>query len=234
MSDGAEGYTRALAEFAHDMRLGDAPDDMKHETRLGSKWIIPDVSYKHFPAVLYTNSMIHVAQELVREHGLDPGEITRIEARASRTAEESLPHDPSDYLEAWHNSAYTIAAGVYGVRPLRSWEEPRTFQRPDVLTLMRKVRFGPLREGEVTSTGNYWGRWAPVRVTIDAEGRTFEGGRDYHKLLDDEALVDKFRDNVFGIVSEQDTREIEQHCWALASLTKSRDLTSPLAAARAP
>lgn len=200
---------------------------------LGRRWVIPDVTYKHYPAVLYTNSIVYEIQRLVREHRLAPEEITGVEVRASRTEAPPL-HNPRHYLEAWHNSAYSVAAGVYDVRPLRSWEEPRNFQRPDLLAFMPKVRFATLRPGEVTTQGNYWERWAPTRVTIEARGQRFEGGCDYHVPLEDPALVAKFHENVGGLLSDQDAHNLEQACWDLARLPDLGELTAILGRARAP
>ncbi len=202
-------------------------------TELGKRWIIPDVTYKHYPAVLYTNSIIYEAQRLMREQKLTPDEITRVEVRASRT-EPPPPYNPSHYLEAWHNPAYSVAAGLYDVRPLRSWEEPRVFRRPDLLAFMKKVEFAEIREGEVTTKGNYWERWAPTRVTIEARGQKYEGGRDYHVPMDDAALAAKFQENVGGLLSAQDARELERTCWELERLHESSELTGILTRAERP
>jgi len=198
---------------------------------LGDHWVLPEVTYKYYPAVLYTNSIIYEAERLVREHGLKPDEIDRIEVRSARTrAGATRPH-PRHYLEAWGNSAYTISCGVLGVRPLRSWEEPKTFDRPDIGAMMKKIELKPLREGEVTSTGQQWERWAPTRVTIEARGQTFEGGRDYHVSMDDAALVAKFHDNVGGLLTDEAAHDLERAAWGLEGLPRIGELTTILAGA---
>jgi hypothetical protein len=99
---------------------------------------------------------------------------------------------------------------------------------------MKRIRFAPLREGEVTTKGSYWERWAPTRVTIQARGRTFEGGRDYHVPMDDAALVAKFQENVGGLISEQDAGDLERSCWNLERVSMSSQLTDVLGRARPP
>ncbi len=200
-------------------------------TGLGTDWVLPQVTYKHYPAVLYTNSIINEVQRLVREHGLTPDEIDRIEARSPRTASAPNRPVPRHYLEAWGNSAYTISAGVFDVRPLRAWEKPETFERQDIATFMGKIELKPLREGEVTSTGNYWERWAPIRVTIEARGQTIEGGRDYHLAMEDADVVAKFHDNVGGILTDEAARQLERYCWDLGKLPKIAALTTILTTA---
>ena len=203
---------------------------------LRRRWVLPEVSYKHYPAGLYNNSAIYEVQRLVREHHLAPDDIDRVEIRDSRTRSgpdrppRPLPHH---YLSAWGNAAYSIAAAVFDVRPLRSWEEPHIFERPDLLAFMQKIQFKPLREGEVTSTGNYWERWAPVRVTIEAHGQVAEGGRDHHLSMDDADLVAKFHDNAGGLLSDDAAHRLERACWELESLPRVRDLTIILAGADA-
>ncbi len=201
---------------------------------LGRHWVLPEVSYKLYPAGLYNSSAISEVQRLVREHELAPDEIERVEVRSTRTGSGATRPPPTHYLSAWGNAAYSIAAGVFDVHPLRSWEEPHIFQRPDILAFMQKVQFKPLRDGEVTSTGNYWERWAPVRVTIEARGQVVEGGRDYHPSLDDAGLVAKFHDNTGGLLIDDAAQRLERACWDLESLTRVRDLTVILAESDAP
>ncbi|HEY3117672.1 MAG TPA: MmgE/PrpD family protein, partial [Chloroflexota bacterium] len=129
--------------------------------RLGTHWVLPEVTYKHYPAVLYNNSIIYEVQQLMHDASLAPDAINRLEVRTFRRMAANRPL-PTQYLEAWGNAAYTIAAGVYDVRPLRSWLEPSTFSRADLLAFMKRIEFKGLRDGEVTSTGNYWERWAPT------------------------------------------------------------------------
>jgi hypothetical protein len=96
---------------------------------------------------------------------------------------------------------------------------------------MKKIEFKGLRDGEVTSTGNYWERWAPTRVTIEADGQFLEGGRDYHVPMDDPALVVKFHDNVGGMLSDEAAHQLERACWNLKGLGSIGDLTKILAGA---
>ena len=200
---------------------------------LGRRWVLPQVSYKHYPASLYNNSAIHEVQRLARENHLVPDEIERVEVRTSRSGSGPARPHPTHYLSAWGNSTYTLSAGVFDVRPRRSWEEPHIFQRPDILAFMQKVEFKPLRAGEVESTGKYWEGWAPVRVTLRARGQVLEGGRDHHPPLDDVALVAKFHDNVGGLLSDDAAHRLERACWDLQSLARGSDLTRILAEADA-
>lgn len=192
---------------------------------LGTTWMIGEVSYKPYPAVLYSNPIVEVVRQIARDNSLRPEEVEHIEVRSSRTGEGRGRSDIRHYLDAWLNIPYGIAAGLYDIRPRRTWMEPQNFQRPDLLAFRDKLDFAPLRPGEVTSTGNYWERWAPVRVTLQARGRSFQGGRDCLLTLDDQELVQKFYENVDGLLARADAEQMEKSCWDLGSLKSARALT---------
>ena len=203
--------------------------DWDHLTRnLGTHWTISEVSYKPYPVGLYTGPGIHAVRRLVQENGLRPEEIEGVEVRTTRTGEMPERKEISNSLEAWHNSAYTLAAGLFDVRPFRAWQEPQSFQRRDLTDFMERVEFGKLRDEELASTGNYWERWSPARVTIQARGRTFEGADDYLPGLDDAALTAKFKENVAGLIPDADAQQLAHLCWDLRSLSNTRELTECL------
>lgn len=192
---------------------------------LGTKWMIGEVSYKPYPAVLYANPVIEEALRMMRENGLTAADVDRIEVRSARTGEGRARQEIRHYLDAWLNTPYGIVAGLNDIRPRRAWMEPQNFQRPDLLAFRDKVDLKPLRAGEVTSTGNYWERWAPVRVTIEARGQTLEGGRDYLCMMDDAELVQKFYENVDGLMPRADAEQMEKQAWNLGALKSARELT---------
>jgi 2-methylcitrate dehydratase PrpD len=199
--------------------------DWDHFTRdLGSLWTIPEVSYKPYPVGLYSIPGIDLVRRMVREQSLRPEEIEAVEVRTHRAPETPPRPDVRHQLDAWLNPAYTMAAGVFDVRPLRSWQEPRAYGRADLLAFMPRISFGPLREGELTTTGNYWERWSPVRATIRARGTSFEGGTDYIPQMDDDQVVAKYRENVQELLRDEVAAEIERACWNLAEVKQAREI----------
>lgn len=198
-------------------------------SRLGTEWTIREVSYKPFPVTLYTNPGIVLARRIMRTHGLQPEEIEHVEVRTLRAGEGGQPsREVRHALDAWLNNAYTMAAGVFDVRPLRTWQEEPTFKRRDLLAFMEKTHFTRTRDGEVTTKGNYWERWSPVRVTIEARGQTFDDGDDYLPRFPDEELTAKFHENVSGFIAPSEAEAIERHCWNLLDLPGTRQLTGLL------
>ena len=199
---------------------------------LGEYWMTSEVSYKWFPANhSINNPTIAALQRLMREHELRPEEIKRLEVRRGTTAERP-PRPIRNQMDAWMVPAYTIAAGVFDIRPRRSWQEPETFRRRDLLEFMERISMGPLRPGEVETHGNYWEHFSPIRVTVHARGQTFEGAQDHMPAMDDDLVLAKFRDNLVGLISDEKTAEIERQVWALESLNSVRPLAALLGEAR--
>ncbi len=203
--------------------------DWEHLVKnLGTDWTIREVSYKPFPVSLYTNPGIVTARRVAAENGLRPDEIEHVQIRTTRAGDTPEKTQLRHSLDAWDNANYTMAAGLFDVRPLRSWQEPQTYQRKDLIDFMKKVEITRMREGELTSTGNYWERWSPVRVTIKARGQTFEGADDFLPMIDDEGLKAKFHENVAGFIPESRARQLEDACWNLPGLQRARELVDLL------
>jgi 2-methylcitrate dehydratase PrpD len=196
---------------------------------LGSYWTIPETWYKRYPAILYTGPGIELARQLVRENDVPLGAIEHLEVHTTRTNEVQMGKEVRDAMDAWTSYAYNVAAGLYDVWPRRSWHEPEAYGRPDILALANKVNVRPLAPGELSTSGNYWQGWCPLRVTLQAGGRTYEGARDELMKMDDAELVAKFRDNVGGLLDEGAVQRLEAACWSLGEMKSARELTGLLA-----
>jgi 2-methylcitrate dehydratase PrpD len=195
---------------------------------LGSHWVIGEVAYKWFPTNhSVSNPTICLIQSMMREHGLRPEEVEHVEVRRGRSAEPPPP-TIRNQMEAWMVPHYPIAAGIYGARPRRTWQEPETFQRADLLAMMQKVDVKPLRPGEVTTSGNYWEHFSPIRATIQARGQSFEGAQDYMPPTEDATLITKFHENVEGFLPPSNAALIEQQCWKLGTLESAREIGAAL------
>jgi 2-methylcitrate dehydratase PrpD len=163
---------------------------------------------------------------MVREHNLKPEQITGVEVRLpNRGGEEPARHELNSPIAAWHDLAYNVAVAIFDVHPWRAWQEASTYTRPDVLALRAKVRFGSIRDDENMPKGNYWEGWAPARITIEANGRTYEGANDSLRRLSDDEVRDKYRENVSGLLPQADAAALEQACLDLMDLRSARDLT---------
>jgi len=228
------GFTGDLEVLEGDIgfwRFAGAPGcDWETLTRgLGTEWVTREVAYKWYPSNHSVNNpTISLLQSMMREHGMRPDEIEHIEVRRGRSSEPP-PAEIHNQMDAWIVPHYAIAARVYDVRPRRAWQQPETYQRADLAAFMQRIDLQPLREGEVTTSGNYWEHFSPIRAIIRARGQTFEGAQDHMPPTDDATLTAKFHENVEGFVSDEAARRIEAACWNLESLSSARELTEGLA-----
>ncbi len=212
-------------EFGFWRFVGALGCDWEHLTRdLGSYWTIPETWFKVYPVILYTNPGVALTRQIVREHNISLDAIEHVEIATNRTNEVQAGKEILDAMDAWTSYPYNVAVGLFDVRPWRNWQVPETYRRSDVLDLMRKVDLRPLQAAEVSTMGNYWEGWCPVRAEIKAGGRTYDGAMDYLPLLPDDALNAKFRENVGGMLPDDQARELERSCWDLASLKSAREL----------
>jgi 2-methylcitrate dehydratase PrpD len=195
---------------------------------LGSMWTIDQVWYKPYPVALPLNATLDMVRQIVREHNLNPKDITRIEIRTERQMRQPDRPVLRNSLDAWLDRAYNIAVAAFDVHPWRAWQEPRSYQNEAILALARKVEFGAMRDGEVGEPGNYWQGWAPARATIELGGQSYAGSVDYLRKLGDRELSDKFQENVGGLMDARAAAQLEQRCWDVAKLQTTRELTDLL------
>jgi hypothetical protein len=137
-------------------------------------------------------------------------------------------------MDAWTSYPYTTAAALYDVSPKRSWHEPGTYRRADLLTLAERVEVGRPRPDEIQGTGNYWEGWCPVRATMWAAGHEMTGAQDLLLKLDDAELGRKFQENAAGLMAADPAGRLEEACWNVGALASARELGRLLASARVP
>jgi len=227
------GFTGDLEVLEGDLgfwRFVGAPgcdwDELTHE--LGSHWTAAEVWYKPYPSALNMVSALQLLTRMVEEHKIEPRAIERVEIHSGRGTEQQWPADSLDPVNIWRCLPYLASAAISGIRPYRSWQEPETFRRPDLLSLMDRIEMLPFGDGERPDSGSYAGGWSPVRITIQAGGRRFEGSQDYRVRMTDAELRAKFRDNSGGLLSEADAQAIEGLCLNPQENWRARDLAKLL------
>jgi len=169
--------------------------------QLGTRWTIREMHYKPFPALLTMIPAIQVIRKILEDHQLHTEDVESIEIRLDRQIGFSVPEVPESPLQAQLNEAYTVAAGVLDLRPYRDWYTPHSYRSQAVLALARRISFVPFAPGEIHASANYWEGWSPVRVSVSAARRAFDGAQDFLTPMTDEQITSKFHENVSGFVS---------------------------------
>jgi 2-methylcitrate dehydratase PrpD len=192
---------------------------------LAQTWTTPETWFKRYPVILYTTPGLDLVRRLKAEHDLRLDEIEQVEIRALRTNPVQLGNEVGNEMDAWTKYAYNAAAALADVHPWRAWQQPETYTRQDLLDLAARIDLKPLGRDELSTEGNYWEGWSPVRATLRARGQTIDGGQDMLPRLDDAELSRKFRENVTGLLPNVEA--LEQACWDLTSVS-ARELAALL------
>ncbi len=86
---------------------------------LGDTWLVPDIFFKPYPANHFTHAGIDAAIRL-REHGVRPEDITRIELRVAAAPHRTIgapidvKRNPETGYMAQFSGPYTVVAGLLG------------------------------------------------------------------------------------------------------------------------
>ncbi|HZM47495.1 MAG TPA: MmgE/PrpD family protein [Burkholderiales bacterium] len=103
--EGPYGYFNAFSE----------PTDIAKLTEgLGKKWIIQPASHKAFAAHVTQQAVVQAIQDLKREHGFDPGSITRVTIKgAHRILEDRhTVRDPVTVMGGQYSLPFTAAVAL--------------------------------------------------------------------------------------------------------------------------
>ena len=168
--------------------------------QLGTRWSLREMHYKPFPALLTLIPAIQVIRTIFAEHALQIEDVEAIEIRVDRQIGFTVPEVPETSLQAALNEPYTVAAGVFDVRPYRAWYEPRFYRDQALLDLARKISLLAFSPGEVPAQANYWEGWSPVKVTVRTTAGSFQGAQQFLTQMTDAEMATKFHENVGGLL----------------------------------
>jgi 2-methylcitrate dehydratase PrpD len=222
------GFTGDLEVLDGDLgfwRFVGAPGcDWDELTRdLGRQWIAGEVWYKPWPSALNMVSALQLLARLAEENKIEPRAIERLEIHSGSGAGRQWTADSLDPVNIWRSLPYLASAVLSGVRPYRTWQEPETFRRPDLIALMNRIEMLPL-ETERAGGGSYADGWSPVHISIHADGQHFEGSQDFRARMTDAELRAKFRDNTRELLGIAEGETIAALCLGSETDWRAREL----------
>ncbi|PWJ02450.1 MmgE/PrpD family protein [Streptomyces sp. NWU49] len=182
---------------------------------LGTRWDFPaQHSYKLYPHCRILHAPLDALIEIVETHDIRPQEIESIRVWGEGWVMEPvwLSREVEHVHDAQFSIAHGIAVGAHRITPGRGWQDPDLVFGSSVRTLMDKVTYEPHPDYVTALESNPAAR--PTRVEVTARGTTHTAERSFPKgspspdpatyaTTDD--LVDKFRHNASGVLSEADT-----------------------------
>jgi 2-methylcitrate dehydratase PrpD len=186
--DGPQGYLAAMDSEQPASALAQAVAD------LGSRWEIDQtgITVKLYPSCAATHPPLDALLDLVRRHGITPGDVEAIAVEVDTMTPRLLIHErPATGLEAKFSMPFCAAAAVvYGHPTVDTFDEVH-IRDARVQALMPKVsmRINPAFDAAANLSQ------AHVSVQLK-DGRTVsrhaDGARGYPGRLSDEELAAKF------------------------------------------
>jgi 2-methylcitrate dehydratase PrpD len=172
----ADGFTASVGAFEHKqgfLTVFNGAGNFNAEAILtgwGEPWDIvhPGVAIKQYPCCGSTHPAVDAMLMLVREHGLTPANVQRIDSwtHPRRLAHTNRP-DPQSELDAKFSVQYCLARGLVSGRVAIEHFEGDSYRDPAVQAVLKRVHAAPHPEMSM-DTFEHFG--AEVRVTM-ADGR---------------------------------------------------------------
>jgi 2-methylcitrate dehydratase len=185
---------------------------------LGQTFIITNCSYKAFPTEALTHQPISATLTVCRDHHLTDEDVAEILIETTTRGADILS-DPSKYKPetketADHSLPYVIAVAVVDGNVLPEAFSEQRLKDPRIWALLPKIKV--IADPEIDQLFPQVKR---ARVTITTNGGEKHSAQtDFAKgspqdPLTDQDLLDKFRANAQGIVSDSRMDDIIQATW---------------------
>jgi 2-methylcitrate dehydratase PrpD len=148
--------------------------------KLGRPWTFrsPGISIKPHPSGSLTHPGMTEMLRLIREHRLRAQDIERVDVGANRNMPNALIHHrPADHLQAKFSMEFCMAALLlYGKAGLNEFTD-EVVRRPEVRSLIERVRFGVHPEAEKAG----YNKMTTILAIYLKDGRTIHGRADFGK-----------------------------------------------------
>ncbi|MCZ2499116.1 MmgE/PrpD family protein [Xylophilus sp. Kf1] len=167
--EGAQGMAAGMSTDADPARLTD---------RLGSRWALPETSFKFHASCRHTHPAADALQQVMRAHRLRPEDIAEVTARVHQGAIDVL--GPVVDPRTVHQSKFSMGTvlGLVGVFDRASLADfDAHFQDPRVVAVRDRTRMALDEEVDTAYPGRWIGK-VEVRTT---DGRTLHGRVDEPK-----------------------------------------------------
>jgi 2-methylcitrate dehydratase PrpD len=211
---------------------------------LGSKWYIPEASFKLYPCCRWIHIPLDLTKKIMHEQKLrfeDIDEVTlRVNPFIKRVAAVGMPEDG---INAQFSLGYNLALLCLGVEPSGEWQTTKWLKNKKVEAFIKRVSIedDPDAAGIINETKpEHLGfRKTSASVTIKAKGNIFSERGEYAKgdpwteetRLSDEELINKFKRFTIGLSSaskswEQKVERMIDLIFNLERINNLNDLTS--------
>jgi len=202
---------------------------------LGSRWEAGRVGYKPYAANGSCHPAIEIIQELIAAEGITPGDIERVEVRASTAtvAHVGWAYQPGSVTTAQMNLPYIVAVALTDGEVFTEQFQPDRIADPALVELSRRVSVRADPGIDAQGPSHRHATRIAVRLT---DGRVLEREKLYARgsarapLTDDEVRA-KYRRLAGTVLGDRQVALIERLTDDLAGLDSSEPLSAALAPA---
>lgn len=216
--DDADGFHRALGS--------ECADPAAMTRGLGERWLITEAGFKRYPSGTHNQQAIHLTEQLVRAHRIDPDRIRSIRVgRAIATSHAFANTAPANDVAAQFSLPFALAATALGFRP-REWHAKVTDGRLRALAARVKLveDVDAVRAYAACSPETQRSPWSlRTKMRIEAAEGCFERWSEYGEVSGEE-VADKFRHHCEDTLNDRQVTEIIDAVAQLERLADVRQL----------
>jgi 2-methylcitrate dehydratase PrpD len=235
----AEGFTGNANALEHHQGFFEVFNGAGHYDidrilqKWGSPWEIemPGIAIKQYPCCLSTQSAADLMLALVREHDIDPSQVTEIRSRTSpRRLEHTNRPQPRSALDAKLSIQYVLACSVVDRGVGLQHFEDDSFASAPVHDIMQRVHAAPFGPGEGAEMG------AAITISLN-DGSSISGtierpvGHTAGQPIGEAPLAAKFTACTRHVFTPEQTDDVMQAVRDFDALTDLRSFTMMLEAA---
>jgi 2-methylcitrate dehydratase PrpD len=181
---------------------------------LGEEWTFTrQAAFKPYPHCRVMHALFDGLIDIVETHDLRPEEIEAIDAWGESFVFQPtwVNEDIRNPRDAQFSMTHGLALAAHRFPPGRPWQTQEAVRTPSVLGLMERSTFHANPDYTEALASNPAARQSKVEVR--ARGQVFSAERSYPKgspspdestYMTDAELIEKFRRNVDGVLSEAD------------------------------
>ena len=175
--------------------------------QLGKKWLFTDILYKFYPCCSFFATQLDCFRGIIDKNNLMPEDIESVNVLSAPFFASPNPMEVTNQVDAQFSPPYVIAVAAHRIKIGREWQDFDTIRDKNILEFMKKVKF-QVHPGVADAKRKDPRSWL-AKVEVAAKGKIFTEERMYAKGTNgtdfkatDEELVEKFRGNASGLLTQ--------------------------------
>lgn len=199
---------------------------------LGSRYLIMETLLKHWPANMWVQTSVELANLMIKKYSFRPDDIEEILLDPPIRERMWAPEEGfTSVTHAQFSAPYVIAAMLLDPTPGAQWYTPERMKDPKVIALARRVKPGPSPEDSPMTGFDLFrqGRYPMKTMTITLkDGRQYTEKMDCHpghpaNMMSREEFINRFRIQASPVLQGE---KLEQAIQTLCSIEEIDDIAS--------